>query len=69
MFGDSFECENNQDCGENAHCNPNTGVLLVYECECDLGYRGDGFSCILESEWRGKFMIIINLCWIRIECY
>ena len=42
-FSDIDECENGtHECDLNAECNNTDGS---YDCECFIGFNGDGFSC------------------------
>ena len=40
---DIDECSTNNLCHEKANCNNTIGS---YTCACDLGYSGDGSSCL-----------------------
>ena len=50
MFLDIDECALEMDiCHENATCSDVIGSEDSYNCTCNAGYTGDGFSCIGEN--------------------
>jgi len=54
MHTDIDECaENNGNCSENATCN---NVPGSYDCSCNTGFSGDGFTCTGEFS-RDSFIL------------
>ena len=42
LFPDIDECSGSNNCSDNATCIDSAGS---YNCSCDTGYTGDGFTC------------------------
>ena len=55
VFVDIDECEDRANsCDGNATCSDTDGS---YECACNAGYSGDGYTCLSQLEEKMEFFI------------
>ncbi|KAG4067397.1 hypothetical protein HA402_011951, partial [Bradysia odoriphaga] len=57
-------CNIRNNCGYYASCAPNYRNTSIYECVCDVGYTGDGFTCELEINCQNQ----PSLCSENAQC-
>ena len=58
-ISDFDECMNTSVCNPNAFCNNTIGSFI---CTCNLGYSGNGFSCV------GKLIVLLLILKVIYMC-